>query len=103
MWAHIMHVKMKYPLFKTYVFPLIVVLLASIVLVSIIGWEKGLVPSLVGLFVWLFSSLFHFIVDKQGINEEIQRLSKPAKKVLLAFMIFGLIATTILITILAMR
>jgi len=95
--------KMKHPLFKIYVFPLIVILLASIVLISIIGWEKGLVPSLVGFFVWFFSSLFHFIGDKQGINEEILKLSKPSKRALLTFMIFGLVATTILIIILAMR
>lgn len=94
---------MKNSLFKIYVFPLILVLLTSIVLISITGWEKGLVPSLVGFFVWLLSSLFHFIGDKQGVNEEIQRLTKQTKRLILSFMIFGLIATTALIILLSMR
>lgn len=90
-------------LFKYYLFPLIIVLLTSIVLISIVGWGQGIVPSLVGLTVWLFSSLIHFIGDKQGINEEIQKLSTPAKRMIIVLMVAGLIATILLIIMLSIR
>lgn len=90
-------------LFKYYLFPLIIILLTSIVLISIVGWEKGIAPSLVGLTVWLSSSIVHFIGDKQEINEEIRKLSAQTKRMIIALMVVGLVATILLIIMLSLR